>query len=225
MSVYRATIDNDMYKKEDWMNKYFIQKPCEQTEYFRYHEKEDCVTVEIGKYFGCYNQSWGFICDYEYRVYYLRSHLKVTLRRKDCAEWERRTRISPAYWSSDEKGNRELQNAMWYGRGFGESGVDSKEAAFMGIYKSSVDGMMTNYVYPQENGHREDVKWFSIGDGKNAMLMHDGSTARIESVQLYGRESGKSRPCMADGESRECDYSSRLQTFRTRKQQLRRRAD
>ena len=39
MSVYRATIDNDMYKKEDWMNKYFIQKPCEQTEYFRYHEK------------------------------------------------------------------------------------------------------------------------------------------------------------------------------------------
>ena len=48
MSVYRATIDNDMYKKEDWMNKYFIQKPCEQTEYFRYHEKEDCVTVEIG---------------------------------------------------------------------------------------------------------------------------------------------------------------------------------
>lgn len=48
--------------------------------------------------------------------------------------------------------------------------MDSKEAAFMGIYKSSVDGMMTNYVYPQENGHREDVKWFSIGDGKNAML-------------------------------------------------------
>ena len=40
----------------------------------------------------------------------------------------------------------------------------------MGIYKSGVDGMMTNYVYPQENGHREDVKWFSIGDGKNAML-------------------------------------------------------
>ena len=46
MSVYRATIDNDVYKKEDWMNKYFIQKPCEQTEYFRYHEKEDCMKKE-----------------------------------------------------------------------------------------------------------------------------------------------------------------------------------
>ena len=33
MNVYRATIDNDMYKKEDWMNKYFIQKPVEETEY------------------------------------------------------------------------------------------------------------------------------------------------------------------------------------------------
>lgn len=30
MNVYRATIVNDMYKKEDWMNKYFIQKPVEE---------------------------------------------------------------------------------------------------------------------------------------------------------------------------------------------------
>ena len=168
MSVYRATIDNDMYKKEDWMNKYFIQKPCEQTEYFRYHEKEDCVTVEIGKYFGCYNQSWGFICDYEYRVYSC-GQVKVTLNAKTVQNGKEEPEFLPRI-GVQMKGNRELQNAMWYGRGFGENYVDSKEAAFMGIYKSSVDGMMTNYVYPQENGHREDVKWFSIGDGKNAML-------------------------------------------------------
>ena len=30
--------------------------------------------------------------------------------------------------------------------------------------------MMTNYVFPQENGHREQVKWFRIGDGRDGLL-------------------------------------------------------
>ena len=38
------------------------------------------------------------------------------------------------------------------------------------IYKNTVDGMMTNYVFPQENGHREQVKWFRIGDGRDGLL-------------------------------------------------------
>ena len=28
MNVYRATIDNDMYKKDDWMNKVLYSKAC-----------------------------------------------------------------------------------------------------------------------------------------------------------------------------------------------------
>ena len=51
MNVYRATIDNDMYKKDDWMNKYFIQKPVEETEYVDFEEAEDKVIVKIGTFF------------------------------------------------------------------------------------------------------------------------------------------------------------------------------
>ena len=40
----------------------------------------------------------------------------------------------------------------------------------MGIYRSTVDGMGTEYVYPQENGHREQVKWFSIGNERYSLL-------------------------------------------------------
>ena len=43
MNVYRATIDNDMYKKEDWMNKYFLQKPVEETAYVNWEEEARCV--------------------------------------------------------------------------------------------------------------------------------------------------------------------------------------
>jgi len=32
-----------MYKKEDWMNKYFIQKPVEETEYVSCQEEVDKV--------------------------------------------------------------------------------------------------------------------------------------------------------------------------------------
>ena len=52
----------------------------------------------------------------------------------------------------------------------GESYVDSKAASIMGIYENTVDGMMTDYVFPQENGHHEQVKWFRIGDGKDGLL-------------------------------------------------------
>jgi evolved beta-galactosidase subunit alpha len=68
------------------------------------------------------------------------------------------------------KGNKELQRAVWYGRGPGENYADSKEAGRMGIYFNSVDEMGTSYVFPQENGHREDVKWFGIGDGDKTLL-------------------------------------------------------
>ena len=44
----------------------------------------------------------------------------------------------------------------------------------MGIFESTVDEMQTPYVYPQENGHREQVRWFGIGDGEDALLCRTG---------------------------------------------------
>ena len=58
MNLYRATIDYDMYKKEDWMNKYFLQKPVEETAYVNWDEEAVRTVVRIGTYFSCYIQSW-----------------------------------------------------------------------------------------------------------------------------------------------------------------------
>lgn len=168
MTVYRATIDNDMYKKEDWMNKYFIHKSSEQTEYFRYEEAQDKVIVSIGKYFGCYNQPWGFECDYEYTVFSC-GQILVKLHGKAIQNGKLEPPFLPRI-GVVMKGNKELQDSVWYGRGPGENYVDSKQAGLMGIYCSTVDEMGTNYVFPQENGHREDVKWFGIGDGTMTLL-------------------------------------------------------
>ncbi|MDY2628844.1 MAG: glycoside hydrolase family 2 TIM barrel-domain containing protein [Lachnospiraceae bacterium] len=168
MSVYRATIDNDMYKKDDWMNKYFIQKSSEQTEYVNRICLDDRVVVTMGKYFGCMNQSWGFECVYEYTVYSC-GQVKVNILGKEFQKGKLEPPFLPRI-GVIMKGNRKFQQTAWYGLGPGENYADSKASCTMGIYRSTVDGMGTEYVYPQENGHREQVKWFSIGDGTRSLL-------------------------------------------------------
>lgn len=168
MTVYRATIDNDMYKKEDWMNKYFIQKSSEQNAGFSYQELEGKAVVTIQKYFGCLNQSWGYECTYEYSIYPC-GHLEVHLDAKEVQKGKLEPEFLPRL-GIKMQGNQMLQQTIWEGMGPGENYPDSKRACAMGIYQNTVEGMGTNYVYPQENGHREQVRWFGIGDGTNTLL-------------------------------------------------------
>lgn len=168
VTVYRATIDNDMYKKEDWMNTYFIQKSSEQTTYFRYEQDTEKVTVSLGTYFGCVNQSWGFSCDYTYTIYAC-GQVHVNLQGKKVQMGKLEPEFLPRI-GIVMKADDSLQNTIWYGMGPGENYADSRAACKMGVYESTVDGMGTEYVFPQENGHREQVKWFSLGNGEQSLL-------------------------------------------------------
>ena len=56
----------------------------------------------------------------------------------------------------------DFANATWFGRGPGESYADSKEAGKVGLWSLTVDQLFTNYVYPQENGNRTDVRWVAM---------------------------------------------------------------
>ena len=168
MTVYRATIDNDMYKKEDWMNKYFIQKGSEQTMYLQKEEKEDAVVVTIGKYFGCLNQPWGYECEYVYTIH-SNGQVEISIQGSTVQNGKLEPEFLPRI-GIKMKTNKDLQNTTWYGMGPGESYPDSMAASKMGVYKNTVDGMHTDYVFPQENGHRENVKWFALSDGENTLL-------------------------------------------------------
>ena len=110
----------------------------------------------------------GLYFDYTYTVYSC-GQMKVEIQGKAV----QRGKLEPAFLPRIGvimKGNKNFQKTMWYGMGPGESYVDSKAASIMGIYENTVDGMMTDYVFPQENGHHEQVKWFRIGDGKDGLL-------------------------------------------------------
>jgi beta-galactosidase len=71
----------------------------------------------------------------------------------------------------------EFNQVQYYGRGPFENYNDRNTASFIGLYNSRVADMFTrNYIRPQENGYRTDVRWFSLGNGK-------GKAVRIEGTQ------------------------------------------
>ena len=68
----------------------------------------------------------------------------------------------------------ELDHVLWYGRGPGESYIDSKQANRVGVYSCSVNDLYVPYVYPQENGNRTDVRWMSLIDVRGMGLLAVG---------------------------------------------------
>ena len=52
----------------------------------------------------------------------------------------------------------------YYGRGPWENHPDRKRSAFLGIYEMPLSDYQTEYIHPQDNGNRCDVRWFEIGN-------------------------------------------------------------
>ena len=67
-----------------------------------------------------------------------------------------------------------LGNVTYFGRGPQENYSDRSDGIFLGRWTSTVAGMMTQYVYPQENGNRTDVRWISMTDAKGRGLTVKG---------------------------------------------------
>ncbi|MEU9345837.1 glycoside hydrolase family 2 TIM barrel-domain containing protein [Streptomyces sp. NPDC048278] len=51
----------------------------------------------------------------------------------------------------------------WFGGGPGEAYPDTRSASVVGRWESTVDGLQTPYLRPQENGARADVRWAELG--------------------------------------------------------------
>ncbi len=73
---------------------------------------------------------------------------------------------------------REMEMIEWYGRGPFENYPDRKEAAFIGKYESSLNDFMTDYVSPQDNANRCDVRWVSLS-------ADDGSGIAVSSIHGF----------------------------------------
>lgn len=169
LNLDRAPIDNDMYKTEDWYEKYFLYRQQEQLETFSIRQCEGYTEILVETHFSVLSMAFGFKAGYRYRVYgdgvmTLDLKLKGFKYTKFVPEFIPRIGI-------EMKLPKEVRSVAWYGLGPEENYSDMKSASIMGVYRADVDGMHVEYAMPQENGHRENVKWLAVGDEEKSLLV------------------------------------------------------
>lgn len=67
----------------------------------------------------------------------------------------------------------------WYGRGPFENYQDRKTAALVGSYNAKVEGLYFEYIRPQANGNRSDIRTLSFTNG-------NGQGIEITAPQTFG---------------------------------------
>jgi beta-galactosidase len=58
--------------------------------------------------------------------------------------------------------NENLKHFKWFGKGPHETYEDRKTGAQVGIYSANVEELIHDYVCPQENGNRTDIRWVEV---------------------------------------------------------------
>jgi beta-galactosidase len=78
-------------------------------------------------------------------------------------------------------------NIAYHGRGPWENYPDRKRSAFIGRYEMPLSQFETEYIHPQDNGCRTDVRWFNICNGKKSIRI-DGCQPLCIRAWDYGEE-------------------------------------
>ena len=81
----------------------------------------------------------------------------------------------------------DMTHIEYYGRGPWENYPDRKRCAFLGRYEMPLNEYETEYIHPQDNGCRTDVRWFEIGDEKKVLRI-DGLQPLCIRAWDYGEE-------------------------------------
>lgn len=79
----------------------------------------------------------------------------------------------------------EYNQFSWYGRGENEAYSDRKDGARIGQYKKTVDELFYNYIYPQENGNRYDIRNLKITDNSLQGLTIQGKQPINATMRKY----------------------------------------
>lgn len=80
---------------------------------------------------------------------------------------------------------KQYKTMTWYGRGPQENYWDRKKGITVGRYSGLIDSLWTDYVYPQENGNRSDVRWVAFTDQSGNGLMAVASAKLSVSAWPY----------------------------------------
>ncbi|XMO85909.1 glycoside hydrolase family 2 TIM barrel-domain containing protein [Algibacter sp. AS12] len=80
------------------------------------------------------------------------------------------------------------QNTTFYGKGPWENYIDRKRGTEVDEFTFKTDDLFTNYVFPQENGNRSDVRWLQLSGTEKSSFKIEGSPTFGFSIWPYTAE-------------------------------------
>lgn len=84
--------------------------------------------------------------------------------------------------------NEQLDNMTFYGKGKHENYIDRNQGAEVDVYSGKVSDFTFDYILPQENGNRTDVRWLELNNSKDQGLLVVGDQPLSTSVWPYTAE-------------------------------------
>jgi beta-galactosidase len=164
LNIFRAPTDNDVWMAKKWADSGLSQlRPLVQKFEVR-HQEERTVEVEaVVDHIGFKGAGLRHSC-----LYTLSAEAGILLDNTFAPLGS----LPPLY----RLGLRmtvsgDLENMRWFGRGPGESYPDRKSSCEVGLWSGRVSEQFVEYVRPQENGNKEDVRWLSLTDASEAGLL------------------------------------------------------
>ena len=77
------------------------------------------------------------------------------------------------------------EQVEWYGRGPHENYRDRNRGARVGKFTSTVTEMHTDYIFPQANGNRTDLRWLKLTNQDRVSLTISSDTTFEATVSHY----------------------------------------
>jgi len=99
----------------------------------------------------------------------------------------------------------------YYGRGPWENYSDRNTSSFIGIYSSKVADQEVDYIRPQENGNKTDVRWLTLLNNKGIGLKIEG--LQPLSVKVTHNPTEDLDPGLTKKQMHPCDVTPRHQVY------------
>ena len=160
LTLWRAPISNDMEIIDKLKKVYFLHLEHEVVMNIDYHMEGNILKVEVDTINSTTNSAWHFKTKYVYTVC-PSGDILIDVEGTPSGRVDLAPDMLPRIGVSMHL-DKSMEHVRYFGMGPGENYADSKEAAQMGLYANTVDGLFTNYVIPQENGNHMGCKWVSM---------------------------------------------------------------
>lgn len=169
LTLWRAPISNDMEIIDKLKKVYFLHLEHEVVMNIDYHMEGNILKVEVDTINSTTNSAWHFKTKYVYTVY-PSGDVLIDVEGTPSGRVDLAPDMLPRIGVSIHL-DKSMEHVRYFGMGPGENYADSKEAAQMGLYANTVDGLFTNYVIPQENGNHMGCKWVSMTNDRGMGLL------------------------------------------------------